>query len=156
MNRLLYWMTGDDRLLGLDVLSRIGLDARLPAWGMLVAVVGLILLAVFLYRRVPNLTRKRRRLLTTLRAAALITLLLLMAGPTLRIEGEGKPSGTVPVVLDRTASMTLAEGIARPVRLSSANALFRQLQRSRTARRLSPLGAISLCMRRAISRTPIL
>ena len=141
MNRLLYWITGDDRLLGMDVLSRIGLDARLPAWGLLLAAISLVLLAVFLYRRVPNLSRRQRRLLITLRAAALITLLLLMAGPMLRIEGEGKPSGTVPVVLDRTESMTLAEGVGRPVRLNSANALFRQLHRSADAQpsiRLAP------------------
>jgi len=141
MNRLLYWITGDDRLLGMDVLSRIGLDARLPAWGMLLAAIGIVLLAIYLYRRVPNLPPARRRLLTTLRAAALIALLLLMAGPMLRIEGEGKPSGTVPVVLDRTESMTLAEGTARPVRLLGANALFRQLHRiadSQPSLRLAP------------------
>jgi hypothetical protein len=141
MNRLLYWITGDDRLLGLDALNRIGLDARLPAWGMLLAVIGVVILAVWLYRRVPNLSPGRRRVLTALRAAALIAMLLLLVGPTLRIEGEGKPSGTVPVVLDRTESMTLAEGIARPQRLAAANGLFRQLHRSADAQpslRLAP------------------
>ncbi|MEI8243507.1 MAG: hypothetical protein WCI17_09600 [bacterium] len=141
MNRLLYWITGDDRLLGMDVLSRIGLDARLPPWGLLLAAIGIVILAVYLYRRVPNLPAGRRRLLTTLRAAALIALLLLLAGPMLRIEGEGKPSGTVPVVLDRTESMSLAEGTARPVRLLCANSLFRQLHRSADAHpslRLAP------------------
>lgn len=141
MNRFLYWITGDDRMLGMDVLSHIGLDSRLPAWGLLLAVVGLVLLSVYLYRRVPNLARPRRRLLTALRAAAMTALLLLMAGPVLRIEGEGKPSGTVPVVLDRTESMSLAEGTAHPVRLQGANALFRQLHRkadSQPALRLAP------------------
>jgi len=131
VNHLFYrWLAGDDRLLGMETISHIGLDARLPAWGMLIAAIALALLAIFLYRTVQSLPRFRRALLTVLRGAALLGLLLLMAGPMLRIEGEGKPSGSVPVVLDCTESMTLAEGVAKPVRLRSANTLFRQLHRS--------------------------
>jgi len=59
----------------------------------------------------------------------LIALLLLLAGPSLRIEGEGQPSGAVPVVLDRTESMGIAEGTAKPARLASAQTLFHQLAR---------------------------
>jgi hypothetical protein len=127
MNRLLYWIIGDDRLLGMDTISKIGLDARVPAWLLLLLCVGIVGLAIYLYRRVPKLETRRRRVLTTLRAAALIAMLLLLAGPSLRIEGEGQPSGAVPVVLDRTESMSIAEGVTPTARLASANRLFHEL-----------------------------
>jgi hypothetical protein len=143
VNRILYWLTGDDRLLGMDALARIGLDARVPAWALLLLAAGLVALAVWLYRRVPNIATPRRRLLAALRAAALLALLLLLAGPVLRIEGEGQPSGAVPVVLDRTESMGIAEGAgaAKPVRLASANRLLHGLLDGRSAQpalRLTP------------------
>jgi len=127
MNWLLYWITGDERMPGMDTLTRVSLDARMAPWAILLLALCAVALSIVLYQRAKTLSPIKRALLIVLRAAALIALLLLLAEPSLRVEGECQPPGEMPLVLDRTESMSIAEGMGRPVRLASAHTVFQQV-----------------------------
>ncbi len=128
MNRILYWLTGDARMLSVETLHHMGIEGRFPGWVTLFAIIAVIALAVFLYRKAPGLSRRQRLILTTLRACAYAAMLFMLAAPVLKIEGEGRPSGPLPVVVDRTESMGIADKPGGSSRLDKARIVARALR----------------------------
>ena len=128
MNRILYWLTGDARMLSAETLNHLGIEGRFPGWITLFAMAAAIALAIVLYRRVPGLTRRQRGVLTALRACAYVAILFMLAAPVLKIEGEGRPTGPLPVVVDRTESMGIADKPGGSSRLDNARVVLQALQ----------------------------
>ena len=114
MKYLLYWFTRNRQVLDIEIFSDVRVTTRFPLWITLILAVLGIALAIYLYRRAKNLTTRRRRILTTLRALVHVSLLFLLAGPMLEIEGDGRPAGPMPVVVDRTKSMSTPDIAEQP------------------------------------------
>ena len=130
MNYLLYWLTGDVRMLSVETLHRVSVESRFPGWITLFVMVAAVALAIFLYRKIPGLSGKQRKVLTTLRACAYVAMFIMLAAPVLKIEGEGRPSGPLPVVVDRTESMGIIDGAGGNSRLDRAGVVVRALNKA--------------------------
>ena len=128
MKYLLYWFTHNRRILDIDTFSRIHVTTRFPLWVTLFLAVFAVVAAIYMYRRVRNLENRRRRILTTLRALVYIAMLFMVAAPQLRVEGEGRPAGPLPIILDRTDSMSLKDVYDAP-RLNAALEVEKALTR---------------------------
>lgn len=89
------------------------LSLDLPHWAwllLLVAAAGAVYGVFWLYRREASATSRRVRLLLAgLRSAALVVLLLVLAGPVLRVWQRHSVQPTVVVLLDESASMSIAD-----------------------------------------------
>lgn len=133
MNHILYWLTQDPRLLGAETLLHVEIQTRFPGWITLFALIAAVALAITCYRRVPNLTPRQRRVLTTLRACAYALMIFMLANPILKVEGEGCPTGPLPIVVDRTESMSLEDGVAGRSRLKAAQAIASALTEAQAA-----------------------
>ena len=126
MQKILNYLFNDPRFLGFDSFGRVSVEFRFAPWITLFLAIAAVLLAIYAYRQATNLSSTKRRILTTLRASAYIALLFILAGPELRFEGEGGQSGPIPVVLDRTESMTI-EDMTGKSRFFCASALRNSL-----------------------------
>jgi len=79
-----------------------------PVWLLLMALV-LTAAAVLMYRREEGLSLKKRILLTALRVAIFLLLVLLIARPVLRFTLEGDVRKALILLVDRSASMSIAD-----------------------------------------------
>lgn len=101
-------------LLGLDTIAwgeegvRFGFERPIPAWGWLLVVLGAVALAMWSYRRLTG-GRLARVSLAGVRALLLATLVFLLAGPQLVRTVESVEQDWVVVLVDRSASMTIAD-----------------------------------------------
>jgi len=126
MKFLLYMLTHDLRVLEAETFNRVSLDMRLPVWAAFLLALLAVGFAVYAYRRERNLAPLRRRVLTTLRACAYLAMLFILLQPTLKIDADGKPTGPLPVVLDRTDRMGIKD-VANNPRLAAGARLRRAL-----------------------------
>ena len=126
MKFILYLLTHDLRVLEAETFNRVSLDTRVPLWAAFLLAILACVFAWFAYRRERGLPPLRRRVLTTLRACAYLSLLFILLQPSLKIDAEGKPSGPLPVVLDRTESMSIKD-VGSQSRLEAAARLRRAL-----------------------------
>ncbi len=133
MKQILHWFTRNRRVLDIDTFDHVKISMLFPLWITLFLAVIAVLAAVYMYRKEKRLAPRRRRLLTTLRAAAYIAMLFVLAQPRLVIEGEGRPKGPLPVVVDRTESMSIEDAGDGLARLDAALALERALTRNQKA-----------------------
>ena len=134
MNRLFYLLSGDARLLDVERYHSVRLETVLPLWVTFFLAVGAIWVARYLYRRVPpsQVTTGQRRTLTALRAAAYLALLLIALQPRLAVEAEGRPTGPLPVIFDRTESLSIKDQ-GEQTRVEAGLAFYQQVRRE-TAR----------------------
>lgn len=133
MNHLLYWLTQDPRLLGAETLIHVEIQTRFPGWITLFILIAAVALAIYAYRRVPNLSPLQRRVLTTLRACAYALMIFMLANPVLKVEGEGRPSGPLPIIVDRTESMSLEDAAKGRTRLKAAQTIAAALASAQSA-----------------------
>ncbi len=126
MRHILYWFTQNRRVLDIEVFNSVHVVTRFPLWVTLFLSILACVAAIYMYHRVKNLENRRRRVLTTLRAVTYILLLLIIAGPEMEITGEARPSGPMPIILDRTESMSIEDVKKRP-RLRAAVKVVRAL-----------------------------
>jgi len=83
-------------------------EHALPAWGWALIVAAAALVAWFAYTRF-DASRSARAALGTLRAAVLIWMAVLLAGPTLVLPRERIERDRVVMLVDRTASLMIAD-----------------------------------------------
>lgn len=100
----------------------------LPLWGYVLVFAGALVLAWLAYARVPIvLTPASRIALTTLRALTLLLLIAILLRPVKLIPPAGGLNSLVPVLVDISRSMRLADGDG-PSRIERAQAIVRDLQ----------------------------
>ena len=103
-----------ERILGLkslhldDAAVRLEWARELPAWGWGFAIGGAIVLAIWSYWRLDG-SAMGRRALSMVRIATLLLLLVLLAGPQLVKRSERTELDWVVVLMDRSASMRVAD-----------------------------------------------
>lgn len=127
MRRLLYWFTQNSRILDIDAFDDIGITTRFPLWVVLFLSVLAVLVTIFMYRKIKGLDSKKMKTLVALRAAAYIMMLLIIAGPKLHIQGKGRPEGPLPIIVDRTESMSITDVSGGP-RLAAALKIEKSLE----------------------------
>lgn len=117
MNQLLNWLFGIGGGGGVDGERALGFgspDAQLsfvhplPAWAVVLIVLGLAALVWWSYRKLPG-TRRARALLAGLRVAALSVLLLVILGPRIEQTTIRTEPDWAMVLLDRSGSMATAD-----------------------------------------------
>jgi hypothetical protein len=129
MNRFLHWLSRNRRFLDIETFDHIELQTWIPLWAALLAGGALVFAAFYLYRRVArDVTPRQRAVLTVLRAGAYAALLFVAVAPQLGVDGQGKPEGPLPVVIDRTESMTIRD-VGETTRLQAADRLDRALEK---------------------------
>lgn len=100
----------------------------LPWWGYALVFGGGLALAWLAYARVPAAIPSRARAgLTALRAATLVLIAAILLRPVAQVPREGGPGSLVPVLVDVSRSMRLADGDG-PSRLARAQDIIRALQ----------------------------
>ena len=100
----------------------------LPWWGYVLVFGGALALAWLAYARVPAAIPARARVgLTALRAATLVLIVAILLRPVAQVPREGGPGSLVPVLVDVSRSMRLADGDG-PSRLARAQDIVRALQ----------------------------
>ncbi|NQT94631.1 MAG: hypothetical protein HQ559_17885 [Lentisphaerae bacterium] len=130
MKQLLYWFTRNERVLDIDTFDAVRVATRFPLWVMFIVAVLLVAASVYMYRGAGHPGRPRRRVLTALRSLVYIVLLCLCAGPRLEIEAKGRQDGPMPIIVDRTESMSIKDVDNTP-RLDLALRLEDALERNR-------------------------
>lgn len=97
----------------------------LPAWALLLVVFGIVIVGRLAYRRVP-IAPARRRLLIALRSATLLLLVLFLMRPLRTVHGaDARP--VVPILIDASRSMGIADLAARPRIERARDLVTRQL-----------------------------
>ncbi len=161
------------RLLNLNAMDlgaegvRLGFERPFPAWLWPVLIVAILAASLWSYRRLEGPTVMRGAL-AILRALAITTLLVLIAGPRLIERNETVQRDWVVVLVDRSASMTIADaasndGQTRQTReeqlrsaLSRSWPMWNQLSRDRVVLWLGfDAGAYELQTSPTDSDTPI-
>lgn len=100
----------------------------LPWWGYVLVFGSALVLAWLAYARVPvALSRGMRGLLTGLRAATMVLLIAILLRPVVMIPPAAANNSLVPVLVDVSRSMRLADGDG-PSRLDRAREIVRDLQ----------------------------
>lgn len=122
MNLILYWLTRNRRILDFETFDRIDLHPILPLWVTLIVAVLVVATAIYLYRRVKGISPRQRATLAFLRATAYLALLFIVMAPRLDTSGVGRPEGPLPIVLDRTTSMTIRD-VGEQTRLDAARSI---------------------------------
>jgi hypothetical protein len=142
MNDLLTWLFGLDGLSFGDEGVHVGFARPIAGWAWLLIVLGAVLLAGWSYRRLAG-ERTRRIALSGVRALLLIVIVLVISGPQLVKPNERVEQDWVLVLVDRSASMTIADvggvGEARMMREAQLERAiernwpaWRELSRDRT------------------------
>lgn len=113
--------------------------APFPLWLAVLAVVAIIAVAVFTYRRplVP-LPPSRRLLLAALRAIALALLVLFLARPTILVPPATASDLVVPVLVDASRSMRVTDSESGASRLEVAKRLLNEQLLPSLSRRFKP------------------
>ncbi len=100
----------------------------LPLWGYVLVFASALVLAWLAYTRVPIvLSPGSRAMLTGLRALTLLLLITILLRPVELVPPAGGQNSLVPVLVDISRSMRLADG-GGPTRLERAQAIVRDLQ----------------------------
>lgn len=100
----------------------------LPAWGYVLAFAAAIALAWLAYTRVAvELARSQRAVLIALRAITLVLLLVFLLRPVILVEATGPRDSLVPILIDVSRSMRIAD-IGAP-RIQRAAAVAAELQK---------------------------
>ncbi|HYE02779.1 MAG TPA: hypothetical protein VD963_06055 [Phycisphaerales bacterium] len=108
MKRLVAWLLDLDRLrLGAEGVE-LGWARPLPGWGWALLAAGLGALAWWSYRSLEG-SRRARLALAGLRTGALLTVAVLLSGPRLTRPQETEEKDWVLVLVDRSASMGIAD-----------------------------------------------
>jgi len=103
-----------DRLLDLQTLRwgaegvRVGFERPLPSWAWALMVAGALGLALWSYSRLTG-PKVMRALLGVVRALLLVAVAVLIAGPRLEQQSESVERDWILVLVDRSASMTIAD-----------------------------------------------
>ncbi len=99
----------------LTTLHEVAVDSWIAGWIWPFLVIATAVFCVYIYSKLKNLKRRQRIVLSVLRTFAYIFLLFIIARPTLRIEGEGIFTGSIPIVVDASESMNIkdANGLSR-------------------------------------------
>ncbi|MEM9082206.1 MAG: hypothetical protein AAGB34_01325 [Planctomycetota bacterium] len=126
---------------------RFGMALAIPGWAWLLIVVLALALAIWSYRRLSGM-RWVRVFLAGARAALLVLLMVLVAGPELTERQKSTEPDWVIVMMDRSASLTIADEaadsggyITREARMREALAeMSPALSRIAAERTLVPLG----------------
>ena len=101
----------------------------LPWWGYLLAFAGAIVLAWLAYTRAAvRLTPGTRATLITLRALTLLTLIAILLRPVVTVPPAAANNSVLPVLVDVSRSMRLADAEDGAARLDRAKAIVRDLQ----------------------------
>ncbi len=88
----------------------IQLASSWPLWGIALAAVAVVVVAWAAYHHVAvPLSRRHRAVLTTLRAVTLLLLLLVLLRPVRVLPPDAARDAVVPILLDTSASMRLAD-----------------------------------------------
>ena len=119
MKHLYYWITGNRKFLDIETIRNLDIEPLIPWWITLFLAALATGSAIYLYLRVKDLTRKQRTTLQVIRSAAYLALLFILLAPQLVVDGNGRPSGPLPVVVDRTESMTIKD-VGETSRLKAA------------------------------------
>jgi uncharacterized membrane protein len=96
----------------------------LPPWAVLAVVAAAIVVAWLAYRHVP-IAAPRRRVLSVLRLATLVWLVFCLMRPMVRATGASATDAIVPILVDTSRSMGLADGEGGR-RIDRARALVEQ------------------------------
>ncbi len=120
--KLALWLTGSAGAENMTELTKVSVESWMPLWLLPFLVAAIFLLCFFAYRRERTLNMAQYIVLSTLRSFAYSALLLALAMPRLEVEGEGVPPGVVPLVIDGTQSMQIADEGAGPASRSDAAA----------------------------------
>lgn len=100
-----------------------------PWWGYVLAFAGAIILAWLAYARVPvRLSPAVRATLTTLRALTLLLLIAILLRPVVMIPPAAANNSVLPVLVDVSRSMRLADADGETTRIERAKAIVRDLQ----------------------------
>jgi uncharacterized membrane protein len=97
----------------------------LPAWALLLVLFGIVIIGRLAYRRVP-IAPARRRLLIGLRSATLLLLVLFLMRPVRTVHGAAARP-VVPILIDASRSMGIADLAARPRIERARDLVTRQL-----------------------------
>ncbi|MBC7834492.1 MAG: hypothetical protein H7Y88_05250 [Phycisphaerales bacterium] len=108
MNDALRWLLSLDRLGLGDPGVELALQRPIPSWGWAIVMLAALVVGWLGYRRLEG-RRRPRILLAISRAALLLLLALLIAGPRLVRPQETEERDWVIVLVDRSASMTIAD-----------------------------------------------
>ena len=101
----------------------------LPWWGYLLAFAGAIVLAWLAYTRAAvRLTPGTRAALITLRALTLLLLIAILLRPVVTVPPAAANNSVLPVLVDVSRSMRLADAEDGAARLDRAKAIVRDLQ----------------------------
>ena len=102
-------------------------ERPVPSWGWFLITLGAVLVGWWSYRRLSGAvrvpTRALRALLALARASTIVLLAFLIAGPSIRFAREKIERDRVLILLDRSQSLTIADGplgISREQQLSDA------------------------------------
>ena len=101
----------------------------LPWWGYLLLFASAIVLAWLAYARVPvRLTGSARVTLTSLRALTLLLLIAILLRPVVMIPPAAANNSVLPVLVDISRSMRLADADEAMTRIDRARSIVRDLQ----------------------------
>ena len=100
----------------------------LPWWGYALALAGVLVISWLAYLRVPvPIPGRTRAVLTGLRAITLVAIVVVLLRPVVQVRPVGAQQAIVPVLVDVSRSMRLADGDG-PSRIEQARAIVRDLQ----------------------------
>jgi hypothetical protein len=102
------WLLDLDRLSLADEGVRLGFARPLPGWAWALVIAGCVALALWSYRRLAG-SRPLRMTLAGARALVLLAVAVLIAGPQLARTTESVERDWVLVLVDRSASLTIAD-----------------------------------------------
>lgn len=113
MNRLLNWLFGLSSMGFGDEGVHVSFARPIPGWGWALAVLAAAGLALWSYSRLTGSARSRIAL-ASLRGLVLLLILLVISGPQLVRPNDRTEKDWVVVLVDRSASMTIADAPAQP------------------------------------------
>ncbi len=135
MNRFLEWALDLDTLRFGDEGVRFGFEHTLPTWAWALVVLGAAVVSLWSYRRLEG-GRAARSVLAAVRGVLLVLLVVLIAGPRLIKQNQTEEQDWVLVLVDRSASLTVADA---PVGTGQAGqTVSREAQLERILRETSP------------------
>src|SRR5574341_1359325 len=105
----------------------------LPRWGYVIVFAAAVLLAWVSYARLAlTLNRRQRALLTALRALTLVLLVAFLLRPVLFVEAQTGSDSLVPILVDVSRSMRIADAgadaAANSTRIERAAAVVKDFQ----------------------------